>query len=438
MNRTSVPAILGGEPIRRQPYPTPNFITDAERQLVNEVLDTGVLSNYVAHHGPFFNGGKMVKALEQEFTARFGVRYAVSVNSATSGLHAAVAATLAGLGDEVIVPPYTMSATATAVTMTNATPIFADIRPDTFCLDPDDVRRKISPRTKAIIAVNLFGGPSDLPALRAIADEHKLLLIEDNAQAPGGTCGGRLTGTFGDMAVFSLNCHKTIQCGEGGIVVTNSDQLVDRLRLVRNHGEVVQSMRDSTPPELAGLIGYNYRLTELQSAVALAQARRLEELTVNRIEMANTLTKGLRAIPGITPPYVAPENRHVYYLYAIKADSAQLGLSRHQLKTALDAEGVSIAEGYVRPIYLYPMYEERVRQQTHGLGAGIWHPREGARYGRGLCPVTEKMHFEELLTTNICRADLTQEDALELVHAVEKIAAHRDAVRTKLQERGIH
>src|SRR5262249_14347699 len=157
---------------------------------------------------------------EEAFCERFAIAHAVSVNSATSGLHSAVVASLAGLGDEVIVPPYTMSATATCVAMVNATPIFADIRPDTFCLDPEDVRRKISPRTKAIIGVNLFGQAAPLRALRKLADQHGLILIEDNAQAPGAVTDGVPTGTIGHMGVFSLNCHKTIQCGEGGVVVT--------------------------------------------------------------------------------------------------------------------------------------------------------------------------------------------------------------------------
>src|SRR5258706_15291021 len=249
-------------------------------------------------------------------------------------------AALAGLGEEVSVPPYTMSATATTVACTNATPIFADIDPDTFCIDVDDVRRKITPRTKAIVAVNLFGGPAALEKLRALADEKKLILIEDNAQSPGGTRGGKLTGTFGEMAILSFNCHKTVQCGEGGAILTNDDTLADRLRLVRNHGEVVLSQREETPPELAGLLGYNYRLTELQSAVALAQVRRLEELTVGRIDMANAMTEGLRGIDGITPPLVARGDRHVYYLYAFKLDAQKFGLSRRQFKAALDAEGV--------------------------------------------------------------------------------------------------
>jgi dTDP-4-amino-4,6-dideoxygalactose transaminase len=433
------PAILGGAPARRAPYPPVNFISDAERKLVAEVMDTGVLSAFVAHEGPWFNGGPMVKRLEEEFAAAFGARHAVSVNSATSGLHAAVAAALVGPGDEVIVSPYSMSASATAVVMCGGTPVFADIHPDTFCIDPTDVERKITPRTRAILAVNLFGGPAELEALQAIAARHRLILIEDNAQAPGAKAAGRFTGTVGAMGVFSLNCHKTIQCGEGGVVLTDDAQLADRLRLVRNHGEVVLSQRAEVPDELAGLIGYNYRLTELGAAVALAQLRRLEELTAPRIQLANLLTERLCRLDGITPAFVAPGNRHVYYVYPIKVEPKRIGMSRAQLQAALTAEGVSIASGYVRPIYLYPMYGERVARRRVGSGAGTWHAAEAshAKYHQGLCPVTERMHFEELMATAICRADLGERDALELVEAFEKVLSHAEAVRTALEARGV-
>jgi len=440
MTSATTPAILGGSPVRSTPYPTANTIGEMERRLVNQVLDTGVLSGYIAHHGAAFNGGPMVAAFEEEMCRTFGNEYAVSCNSATSGLQMSVAAALAGLGDEVIVPPYTMSATASVVAATNATPIFADIRPDTFCIDPDDVRRKLSSRTRAIIAVNLFGGPADLLTLRQLADERQIMLIEDNAQAPGGRIGARNTGTVGHMAVFSFNCHKTMQCGEGGVVVTDDAVLADRLRLVRNHGDVVLSQRPEVPDELHGLIGFNFRLTELQSAVALAQLRRLEELTVGRIDVADALTAGLRGVEGLTPPWRAPENRHVYYLYAMRVDSGRLGLSRAQLKTALDAERVPVAEGYVRPIYLHPMFHERVAHRRTGFGAGIWHPAPDspARYRPGLCPVTEQMHFQEVLTTNICRADLTIGAASDFVRAVEKVVSHRTEVRAALEARGVH
>ena len=440
MSTTTIPAIVGGTPVRSKPYPRPNFIGPTERELVAQVLDSGVLSDYVAHHGPHFGGGAMVHALETELCERFGVEHAVSVNSATSGLHCSVVAALAGYGDEVIIPPYTMSATATMVAATNATPVFADIDAATFTIDPRDVERKLTKRTKAIIAVNLLGNPAALPELRAIADHHGIKLIEDNAQAPGATYQGKLTGTFGDMAVLSFNCHKTVQCGEGGAVLTNDAVLADRLRLVRNHGEVVQSQRDVVLPELMGLIGYNYRLTELQSAVALAQIRRLEELTAPRIEMANVITQGIRGIDGLTPPFIADGNRHVFYLYALKVDSQKLGLSRHQLQLALEAEGMATAEGYTRPIYLYPMYDRRVATQQRGLGAGLWHPREGSTttsYELGICPVTERMYQIELMTTNICRADLGDAEARELVTALEKIATHRTKVRAALEAQGI-
>jgi perosamine synthetase len=439
MSTTTLPAILGGTPARTNPYPPTNTMGPEEKRLAMEVLESGVLSAFIAHDGPAFGGGPMVHAVEDEFCARFGSRYAVSMNSAASGIHAAVAAALCGLGDEVIIPPYTMSTTATSVACTNATPVFADVRPDTFCIDVEDVKRKLSPRTKAIIAVNLFGGPAPLLELRKLADERGLVLIEDNAQAPGATVAGKCAGTVGHIGIFSLNCHKTIQSGEGGIVVTDDEILADRLRLFRNHGEVVQALRGTTLPGFEGLLGYNYRLTELQAAIALAQVRRLDELTDGRIEMANEITRGLRGVPGITAPAVASDVKHVYYQYAMKVDAAELGLSRTQLKAALDAEGVQTGAGYVRPIYLYPMYRENVRQQRSGYGAGIWHPAEGSNitYDEGSCPVTERLHFHELLCTSICRADLGRDEALEFVRAVTKVVEHRNAIKTKLEAQSV-
>lgn len=439
MSTTELPALLGGRPERPAPLSPPNFIGPQERALVDEVLATGVLSDFVAHQGPSFNGGRMVKALEGEFCERFDVRHAVSVNSAASGLHAAVAAALVGPGDEVIVPAYTMSATATAVAIAGGTPVFADIRADTFCLDVEDVRRKLSPRTRAIIAVNLFGLPADLFALRELADKHGLVLIEDNAQGPGATLRGRHAGTIGHMGVFSFNCHKTIQCGEGGVVTTDNATLDDRMRLVRNHGEVVLAQREQVPDELLGMLGFNYRLTELQAAVALAQVRRLEELTAPRIAMANAITEGLRGIEGLTPAHVPEGARHVYYVYPIRVDAARLGLSRAHLHKALLAENLPVAAGYVKPIYLYPMYDARVRAKRTGFGAGLWHPEDEGRvrYGLGACPVTEQMHFHELLSTPICRADLSVEDARGFVRAVRRVLEHRDAVRAHLSAQNV-
>jgi dTDP-4-amino-4,6-dideoxygalactose transaminase len=153
--------------------------------------------------------------------------------------------------------------------------------------------------------------------------------------------------------------------------------------------------------------------------------------------MANTLTKRLTTVDGITPPHVAPNARHVYYMYAFKVDVGWLGLTNRQFKAALDAEGVVSSAGYVRPIYLYPMYGRSVAARRSGFGAGVWHPSGQTPYVRGACPVTERMHFQELVLTNICRADLGEEDALEFVRAVEKVVEHRTAIRDKLLSNGI-
>jgi perosamine synthetase len=174
--------------------------------------------------------------------------------------------------------------------------------------------------------------------------------------------------------------------------------------------------------------------------VGLAQIRRLEELTVDRIAVAEALTEGLRGIPGIVPPHVDPRARHVYYAYVMKVKAAQLRLSRAQLAAALNADGLAVQEGYVRPIYLYPMYDRRVGAQRTGMGAGLWHPPEGSpvRYQRGLCPVTERMHFEEALITSIFRTQMTVAHAQEFLGGLERILAHREAVRQHLGERGIN
>jgi dTDP-4-amino-4,6-dideoxygalactose transaminase len=327
-----------------------------------------------------------------------------------------------------------MSASASMIAVTGATPVFADIRPDTFCIDIDDVRRKLSPRTRAVVAVNLFGGVAELHALRALCDEKGIILIEDNAQAPGAVHRGAFAGTIGHMGVLSFNCHKTIQCGEGGAVLTSDATLADRLQLMRNHGEVVLPQRPSVPDELRGLVGFNYRLTELGSAIAVAQMRRLDELTEPRLAMARWMSEGLRGVDGVTPPVASSGDKHVYYVYAFKIDATALGLSRDQFHRALSAEGIASAQGYVLPIYLQPMFDPRVAAQTRGFGAGTWHPAPGSgvRYERGLCPVTERMHFVELMTTNIIRADFGEAEAREFTTAIHKIAEYKHRIREAL------
>ena len=396
-------AILGGDPVRTRPFPPYNPIGEEERKAVLEVLDSGNLSQFLGTWGPQFYGGPRVQRLEREWADYFGARHAISLNSGTSGLYAAVGAAGLGPGDEVVVPPYTMSASVAGVLVYGATPVFADIEPETFCISPAAIERAVTPRTKAIVAVDLFGHPADFDAINEIARRHRLTVIEDAAQAPAATYKGRWTGCLGDMGVFSLNYHKTIHCGEGGVVATDDDTLAERLRLIRNHAEAVADDRGDHAH--VDLIGFNYRMTELEAAIAAEQLKKLEALTHARIEAAEFLRERWSKIPGLAPASVRPDCRHVYYVFALTYDADVLGVPRERFVEAVRAEGVPLSAGYVRPLYLQPIYR-----------------RVGAADRRGLCPVAERMYSEKLLYTSLVHSGLGRSDLEDVARAVEKVA----------------
>lgn len=422
-------ALFGGTPIRQEPMPKYNTIGAEEKAAVMAVLDSGELSGFIAYDGKEFWGGRAVLEFEQAFCRRYGLKYAVAVNSATSGLHCAVSATGVGPGDEVIVTPYTMSASATAVLMCGAVPIFADIDDRTFCLDPKSVEANITPYTKAIMAVNLYGHPAPLLELRAIADEHKLWLIEDNAQAPSALCGGRYTATIGDIGVFSFNRHKTMQSGEGGVVVTNNEKLALKAALMRNHGEVVVEAMQLD--DIVNTVGVNYRMTEVEAAIALVQFGKLDELNKRRVELADRLTAGLKRIPGLTPPFVVEGCTHVYYFYPIKYDETVTGIPRALFAKAVQAEGFTLRAGYVTPLYLQPLYQKKICFGDKGYPFTASPRNAEISYAKGLCPVTERLQDSELLVTNITYPPLTESDMDAFVEACEKVLRNRDSLLAK-------
>ncbi|HEU4879439.1 MAG TPA: DegT/DnrJ/EryC1/StrS family aminotransferase, partial [Gemmatimonadaceae bacterium] len=247
-------------------------------------MDGGVLSGFLGTWSPSFYGGSSVRQLERDWESSFGVKRAIAVNSATSGLYAAAGAAGIGPGDEVIVSPYTMTASASAAIVYGAIPVFADIDEETFCITPATIRARLSPYTKAIIVVDLLGHPAEMDEIMALARERNLVVIEDAAQVPGATYKGRPAGTQGHMGVFSLNYHKTIHTGEGGVVVTNDDEFAERMALIRNHGEVV--VKDKGTEDIVNLVGFNYRMTEIEAAIGIEQLKKLHALHPPRVRNA--------------------------------------------------------------------------------------------------------------------------------------------------------
>jgi dTDP-4-amino-4,6-dideoxygalactose transaminase len=412
-------SIHGGKPVRSKPFPVYVTLGEEEQRAVMEVLNNGILSKFLATWSPDFYGGPRVQKLEQEWADYFGVKHAISVNSATSGLYAAVGAAGIGPGDEVIVSPYTMSASATAALIYGAIPVFADIDPEIFCITPESIKKCITPYTKAIIVVDIFGHPADMDEIVKIAQEHNLLVIEDAAQAPGVKYYGRYAGTLADMGVFSLNYHKTIQCGEGGIIVTNGDDIADRLRLIRNHAEAV--VKNKGTENIVNMIGFNYRMTEIEAAIASEQLKKLEKLVVPRIEAADYLTERLSKLSALTPPVVRPSVRHGYYVYAIRYDANVLGVPRDRFVAAIKAEGIPVGAGYVEPIYLEPVYQRRIAFGRHGFPFTYSGYKGQVNYERGICPVTEKMYYNELMIIDICHANIHWRDLDDTVTAFDKV-----------------
>lgn len=412
-------AILGGRKLRKKPFVTTAVIGKEEKKRVLEVLNSGMLSGFVAKAGENFLGGKQVREFEELVREYFRIKFAVVVNSATAGLHIAIAACGIGPGDEVVVTPYTMSATATSILMQNAIPVFADIEEDSFCLDPKKIEEKITSKTKAIIVVNLFGHPADMDPIIEIAKKYNLYVIEDCAQAPGAIYKNRLVGTIGNIGIFSLNQHKTITCGEGGFVITNNEELALKMQLIRNHGEVI--VGDMGVQEIENIIGFNYRMTELEAAVSIGQFKKLDFLNNNRIELAEYFTEKLSQFKGLMLPKKENNNKHVYFVYPIRFKEEIVGIPRDALIKALSAEGIPFGAGYVKPIYLEPLYQRRIAYGKKGCPFTCNFFGMKINYQKGICPVTERMFEKELMITPICRYPHTKNDMNDVVNAFEKV-----------------
>ena len=412
-------AINGGKPIRSKPFPRPNSIGEEEKKAVLEVLNSGILSKFLGSWTPDFYGGPRVKQFEKEWAEYFGVKNAISVNSATSGLYASVGAAGINPGDEIIVSPYTMSASATAALIYGAIPVFADIDPEIYCLTPKSIKEKITKYTKAIIVVDLFGHPAELDEIMTIAKNNDLIVIEDNAQGPGTFYKNRYAGSLADIGVFSLNYHKTIQTGEGGVIVTNDDEFAERLRLIRNHAEVV--VGDKGTKNIINMVGFNFRMTEIEAAIGSEQLKKLKQFVYDRQNKAEYLSNSLKGLLGINIPITRQYATHGFYQYCIRYDSLKTGVPRDKFLNALKAEGLTINPGYVKPLYLEPLYQQKIAFGSKGFPFSFEGYKGNVSYSKGICPITEKMHFEELMNADMCHSAMTKQDLDDIIKIFEKV-----------------
>ena len=305
--------------------------------------------------------GEYVRRFEREFAAYCGVRHGVATHNGTVALHLALAALGIGPGDEVILPTLTFVATANAVTYTGATPVLVDSEPYTWNIDPEAAAHAVTPRTRAIIAVHVYGHPADMDPLRALADRHGLALIEDAAEAHGARYKGRRAGSLSDVAIFSFFGNKIITTGEGGMVLTDDADLAERCFFLENQA------RHKENPYWHPEIGYNYRMTNLQAALGVAQLERIQELIDIRRRNAAHYARRLAAVPGLSLPPCAPWAENVYWMYTVLVED-EYGLERDTLMARLRERGIETRPVFY-PIHTLPMYNQGQRLPVaEGLG----------------------------------------------------------------------
>ena len=344
--------------------------------------------------------GPKVAAFEKALARYVGAKYAVAVSSGTAALHCAMYALGIGRGHEVIVPTMTFAASANCVVYQGGTPVFVDVASDTLLIDPKDVETKITPKTKAIIAVDYAGQPCDYDALREIADRHQVSLVADACHSLGATYRGRSVGSLADLSVFSFHPVKHITTGEGGMITTDREEYAKRLRIFRNHGITSdhwqREAQGSWFYEMVDL-GYNYRITDFQCALGMSQLQKLPRWLERRQEIARQYDEAFAGIKEIRPLAVEAEVRHAYHLYVIRVNKDGPGFDRKTFFQALRSRGIGVNVHYI-PVHLHPFYQKR-------FGTGP-----------GLCPVAESV-YEQVLSLPMYPA-MTDEDINMVINTV--------------------
>lgn len=393
-------------PLVDEPLPLPRRWGTAELARLTAMVNQPSL---------FYWKGAQTEALLAEFRRHYPLQHAFPCSSGSAALHVAVAALRLQPGDEVIVPAITDMGSVIGILYQQGVPVFTDVDPHTYNLNPAEVRRHLTPRTRAVMAVHLAGNPCDLAALTALAREHKVALIEDCAQAWGARWQGRPVGLLGDLACYSFNEFKHLSCGDGGVVATNDAHLGPGLsKWGDKYYDRITGGRD--PEELAP----NYRISEPQAAVAAAQLTKLVEITADRVRVGAQLTAGLGGTPGLQLPAVRAGDTHSYWFYLLRLEVDRFKVTRDQFAAALAAEGVACTAGYIpRPVYQYPVF------QNHNFFGGRWPARElgltKMNYRAVSCPMAEAVLQDGVkLTVNEA---MTEPYVAKVVSAIRQVTA---------------
>src|SRR3954469_397370 len=389
-------AIDGGTPVRASllPYGRQS-VDEGDIQAVVDVLRSDWLTT-----------GPKVAEFEEAFAGRVGAKHAVSFSSGTAALHEAAFAAGLKAGDEAITTLLTFAATANCILYQNATPVFADVSPDTLNLDPEKVEACITPNTRAILPVDYAGHPADLDAVRRLAADRGLIVIEDACHALGAEYRGQRVGALADMTVFSFHPVKHITTGEGGMVSTNSPRFAEILRRFRNHGISTEARQRQSAGQWhyeMVLLGFNYRLPDIVCALGIQQLKKLDVNLVRRREIAALYTTAFREIPGVILPAVRRDADPAWHLYPVRLDLEKLSADRAQIFRALRAENIGVNVHYI-PVHLHPYYREQF-----GYQGGEFPVAEGA--------------YEALITLPMFHA-MSQQDAGDVIEAVRKVIGH--------------
>ena len=297
--------------------------------------------------------------------------------------------------------------------------IFADIDPSTFNIDPTSIEENITQQTRAIMAVDIFGQSCDIDPIMSIAAKHGLKVITDSAQAPGTWTKGRKTGTLADVGGFSLNYHKHIHTGEGGILVTHDYEIYERLQLIRNHGEAV--IGDIGQKNITNIIGYNFRMGEIEAAIGIEQLKKLDHLVSARQSQAYKLASGLTHLNGLQGPILDRNNTNAFYIFPMVFDYKSLSVSREVIVNALIAEGVpGLCNGYAN-IHLLPIFQEKIAYGSKGFPWTSDICKQDVSYEKGICPIAEEFHDNSFIGFEICQFDLKPKDIQNIINAFEKL-----------------